>query len=108
MSRGSANVPGKAGMTLGQARFIEYAIITLAVVAVLLIFQPFSLALFSVGCVGVVVAGLAFNLIPFCRPGVPMRALLRVIVIVLVILGIAALLGIATAYLYVWYLGTLR
>lgn len=108
MSETGARATVKGGMTLGQARFIEYAIITLAVVAVLMIFQPFSLTLFSIGCIGVVVAGLAFNLIPFCRPGVPMRALLRVVVIVLVILGIAALLGIATANLYVWYLGTLR
>ena len=108
MTETGTQATGKGGMTQGQARFIEYAIITLAVVAVLMIFQPFSLTLFSFGCVGVVVAGLAFNLIPFCRPGVPMRTLLRVIVIVLVILGIAALLGIGTANLYVWYLGTLR
>ncbi len=108
MSRASPNVAGEGGMSRRQARFIEYTIITLAVVAVLLIFQPFSLTLFSIGCVGVVVTGLAFNLVPFCRPGVPLGTLARVIVIVLVILGIAALLGIATAYLYVWYLGTLR
>ena len=95
-------------MSRRQARVIEYAIILLAVLAILMIFQPFSLTLFSIGCVGVVVAGLAFNLVPFCRPGVPLKTLLRVIVIMLVILAIAALLGIATAYLYVWYLGTLR
>ncbi len=96
------------GMSRGQAKAVEYAIITLAVASVLMIFQPFSLTLFSWGCGLVIVAGLAFNLIPFCRQGVPFRTLGKVVLVVLVILGIAALLGVATANLYVWYLGTLR
>jgi len=95
------------GMSRAQAKTIEYAIIALAIVAILMIFQPFSLSLFSWGCGLVVVAGLAFNLVPFCRPGVPARMLVRVIVIVLIILALAAVLGIVTANLYVWYLGTL-
>ena len=95
-------------MTRGQAKAVEYGIIVLAVASVLMIFQPFSLTLFSWGCALVVVAGLSFNLVPFCRPGVPFRFLGKVVLIVLVILTIAAVLGIATANLYVWYLGTLR
>ncbi len=106
MSDASVERPG--GMTRGQARAIEYTIIGLAVASVLMIFQPFSLTLFSWGCGLVVVAGLSFNLIPFCRAGVPFRMLGRVVLIVLVILTIAAVLGIATANLYVWYLGSLR
>jgi hypothetical protein len=39
---------------------------------------------------------------------VPFRVLGKVVLIVLVILAIAAALGVATANLYVWYLGTLR
>lgn len=96
------------GMSRGQAKAIEYAIIGLAIAAVMMIFQPFSLTLFSWGCGLVVLAGLAFNLVPFCRPGVPLSMLGRVVLIVFVVLVIAAVLGIATAYLYVWYLGTLR
>ena len=99
---------GRRGMTRGQAKLAEYSIIALAVAAVLMIFQPFSLTLFSWGCALVVVAGLSFNLMPFCRQGVPARFLLKVVAIVLVILTIAAVLGILTANLYVWYLGTLR
>lgn len=108
MSEAGATRGQGAGMSRGQARIAEYGIIALAVAAVLMIFQPFSLALFSWGCGLVVVAGLAFNLVPFCREGVPARFLLKVVVIVLVILAIAAVLGILTAYLYVWWLGTLR
>ena len=106
MSDGSVKPSG--GMTRGQAKAIEYGIITLAVASILMIFQPFSLTLFSWGCALVVVAGLSFNLVPFCRQGVPFRMLGKVVLIVLVILSIAAVLGIATANLYVWYLGTLR
>lgn len=95
-------------MTATQAKIVEWAIIFLCVFSLFAIFQPFSITLFSIGCVTVVIGALSFNLIPFCRPGVPARALLRVVVIVLVILCIAALLGMGTAQLYVWYIGSLR
>jgi hypothetical protein len=95
-------------MSRGQAKTVEYSIIALAIASILMIFQPFSLALFSWGCGLVVVAGLAFNLVPFCRPGVPFSFLGRVVLIVVVILAIAAVLGILTALAYVAWLGTLR
>lgn len=95
-------------MTASQAKLIEYGIIGLCVVALLMIFQPFTLTLYSIGAGLVVLGGLAFNLIPFCREGVPFRKLINVALIVMAILGIAVLLGIGTSYLYVWYLGTLR
>ena len=91
-------------MTASQARMVEYGIIGLCVLALVMIFQPFALPLYSVGAGLVVLGGLAFNLIPFCREGVPGRKLLKVALIVLVILSLAILLGIGTGYLYVWYL----
>ena len=95
-------------MTALQAKSIEWAVILLCVGSIVLIFQPFSLTLFSIGCVTVVIGALAFNLIPFCRPGMPAKKLLKVVGIVLAILAAAASLGILTAQMYVWYLGTLR
>ena len=95
-------------MTAAQAKLIERLIIGLCVLSIVAIFQPFSLALFSVGCVTVVIGALAFNLVPLCREGVPMRALLKATMIVLIILGVAAALGVGTAFLYVEYLETLR
>ena len=95
-------------MTAAQAKLIERLIIGLCVLSIVAIFQPFSLALFSVGCVTVVIGALAFNLVPLCREGVPMRALLKATMIVLIILGVAAVLGVGTAFLYVEYLETLR
>jgi hypothetical protein len=91
-----------------QAKLIERGIIGLCVLSILAIFQPFSLTLFSIGCVTVVIGALAFNLVPLCREGVPMRALFKAVIIVLVILAAAAALGIGTAFLYVGYLESLR
>ena len=92
-------------MTAGQARLVEYGIIGLCILALVFIFQPFTIFFNSIGAGLVVLGGLAFNLIPFCREGVPLAKLGKVSLIVLAILGIAILLGIGTGYLYVWYLG---
>lgn len=95
-------------MTAFQAKLIERGIIGLCVLSILAIFQPFSMTLFSIGCVTVVISALAFNLVPFCREGVSARAMMKVILIVLIILGVAAALGIGTAFAYVAYIGSLR
>ena len=100
--------PVRTGMTGRQARTVEYSIIALCAVALIMIFQPFSLALFSMGCGLVVLGGLAFNLVPLCRPGVPARSLVKAAVIILVILVIVALLGMGSAELYVMWLAVQR
>ena len=64
-------------MTATQAKWVERVIIGLCVLSVLFIFQPFSIQLFSIGCVTVVIGALAFNLVPLCREGVPARALIK-------------------------------
>lgn len=95
-------------MTAAQAKRVERIIIGLCVLSILFIFQPFSIHLFSVGCVAVVIGALAFNLVPLCREGVQARSLVKAVVIILVILAIAAALGIGTAFLYQGYLESLR
>ena len=104
----SAPQDDRPGLTAGQARAIEAAIILLCLSALLMIFQPFSLTLFTVGAGLVVLGGLAFNLIPLCRPGVAPRSLVKVVLIIAIILAVVIALGFGTAQLYVWYLGTLR
>ena len=95
-------------MTATQAKILERLIIGLCIVSIVFIFQPFSITLFSIGSVTVVIGALAFNLVPFCREGVPWRAIAKVTIIVLIILAVAAALGVGTAFLYVDYLETLR
>ncbi len=99
---------GERGMSAATARSIEYAIIGLCVLALVLIFQPFSLALYGIGAGLVVLGGLAFNLIPHCRPGVPLRWLLTVALIVLALLIIVFLLALGSTYLYALYLEASR
>ena len=95
-------------MTAAQAKILERSIIGLCILSIIFIFQPFSITLFSIGSVTVVIGALAFNLVPFCREGVPWRAIAKVTIIVLIILAVAAALGVGTAFLYVDYLETLR
>jgi hypothetical protein len=97
-------VAKREGMTARQAQTAEWSIIALCILALALIFQPFWLPLYIVGAGLVVLGGLAFNLVPLCRPGVPARTLIRVVVIVLLLLLIVAGLAIGSAYLYGEYL----
>lgn len=92
------------GMSATAARTIEYSIIALCLISLIMIFQPFSLTLYGIGAGLVVLGGLAFNLIPHARPGVRLRWLIAVAVIVLAILVAAFLLAVWTSYLYAWYL----
>ena len=70
----SGSDEGNGGMTPAAARKVEYAIIGLGVLALLMIFQPFDITLFAVGCVLVVLAALVNNLLPLAQPGVPARS----------------------------------
>lgn len=87
-------------MSARTAIRLEFAIIGLGILALALIFQPFSLFLFGVGCALVVLAGLVNNLLPLCQPGVPLRSVVTVGLTIALILCIALLLSIAAAHLY--------
>jgi hypothetical protein len=88
------------GMTPAAARKLEYAIIGLGVLALLMIFQPFDIRLFAVGCGLVVFAGLVNNLLPLARPGVPKRSVVKAAMIVAMIFCVVLLVAIFAAYLY--------
>lgn len=104
----SPSTPTAGGLTARQARTVEYSIIGLCCVALIMIFQPFSITLFTIGCVLVVIGGLAFNLVPLCRAGVQPRSLFKATGIILLILVIVALLGIGSAEVYVYRLAADR
>jgi len=93
-----------SGMKPGTARALEYTIIGIGVTALILIFQPFSLALFGVGCGLVVLAGLANNLLPLSQPGVPVSSVVRAAVIVAVLFLVVTALSMGAAWLYGVYL----
>ena len=103
MSEGRAG-----GMSVAQAWTIEALIIGLCLLALFAIFQPFSLGLFSLGCVLVVLGGLAFNLVPLCQPGRPLRDVGKAALVILIVFVVVLLLALASAWLYGVYLQAQR
>jgi hypothetical protein len=91
---------GNGGLTPTAARALEYSIIGLGVFALLMIFQPFNISLFTVGCALIVLAGLVNNLLPLAQPGVPQRSLVTVAMVVAMIFCIVLLASIVVAHLY--------
>jgi len=94
------NNTGGQGMTRQGALRLEYFIIGLGIFALVLIFQPFSLRLFAIGSVLVVIAGLINNLLPLAQPGVRVRSVVTVGMVVAMIFCIVLLVSIAAAHLY--------
>src|SRR5690242_9232698 len=89
-----------SGLTSAGALRLEFFIIGLGVLALVLIFQPFSIQLFAVGAGLVVLAGLVNNLLPLAQPGVKVRTVVTVALVVAMIFCIAILVSIAAAHLY--------
>ena len=79
---------------------LEYFIIGLGIFALILIFQPFSVTLFAIGSVLVVLAGLVNNLLPLAQPGVKVRSVVTIAMVVAMIFCIVLLVSIAAAHLY--------
>jgi hypothetical protein len=88
------------GIGPATAQRLEWGLIGIGILALALIFQPFSLALFGVGCALVVFAGLANNLLPLCQPGTTLRSLVVASVIVALAFFVIMLISITAAYLY--------
>jgi hypothetical protein len=88
------------GMTREGALRLEFFIIGLGIFALILIFQPFSITLFAVGSVLVVIAGLINNLLPMAQPGVQVRSVITVTMVVAMVFCIVLLISIAAAHLY--------
>ena len=87
-------------MSVSAATRLEFFIIGIGVLALLLIFQPFSLTLFAVGCALVVLAALSNNLLPLCEPGVSVGTVLKAGLIVAFIFFVVVGLSLISAYLY--------
>jgi len=98
--RASVDARKTGGLTPAGVARVEWSIIGLGILALALIFQPFSLALYGVGCALVVLAGLANNLLPLCQPGTAVRSFVIAGVIVALAFFVVMLISIAAAYLY--------
>ena len=96
------------GLTKKQAKVVERAIVGFSILSLVFLFQPFSMTLYSIGCVAVVIGGLSFNLVPLCVEGVKSSQLIKIGLIIFVILIIVALVAICSGYLYSYYLESSR
>ena len=56
----------------------------------------------------VVVGGLAFNLVPLCQPGRPLRDIGKAALVILIVFVVVLLLALASAWLYGVYLQAQR
>jgi hypothetical protein len=92
--------PEPTGMGRAKALRLEFFIIGLGILALLMIFQPFSITLFTWGAIIVVIAGLVNNLLPLAQSSVPGRTVVTVAMVVAMIFCIVLLLAILSAYLY--------
>jgi len=99
-----SDITQQQGMTKKQAKRLELSIIALCLIALIMIFQPFSKLLFGVGAVLVVVGGLAFNLVPMCIAGNKISSVARSAGIVALVFIVVLLLSIGSAHLYGIYL----
>jgi hypothetical protein len=93
-------------MSARQAKAIEYSIVAVSVLSLVMLFQPFSLGLYSIGAGLVVLAGLAFNLVPLCTPGRPVTSLIKPALIIMIIFIVVAALSMGAVELYAMYLTT--
>ena len=96
----SKDLRGNGGLTPAAARRLEFTIIGLGILALLMIFQPFNITLFAIGCVLVIVAGLVNNLLPLAQPGVPKRSVVKAAMIIAMVFCIVLLVAIFAANLY--------
>lgn len=92
--------PERGILTPKSALRLEYFIIGLGILALLMIFQPFSITLFTFGSMVVVAAGLINNLLPLAQPGVAKRSVVTVAMVVAMTFCIVLLISILSAYLY--------
>ncbi len=91
---------GGSKLTRASALRLEFSVIGLGILALFMIFQPFSLTVFSFGCGFVVLAALANNLLPLAEPGTPVRTIYFAAAVVALIFCTALLVAITAAHLY--------
>ena len=94
----------RRGISTRTARTLEYGIVGASILALAMIFQPFSLQLFTFGAAAIVIVGLAFNMVPLCEPGKPVRSLLIALIVIVVAFAIITGLALAAAELYAYYI----
>ena len=98
----------REGLTKKQAKVVEMTIVGFSILSLVFLFQPFSMTLYSIGCIAVVVGGLSFNLVALCVEGVKISQLIKIGLIIFIILIVVAVIAIGSGHLYGIYLESSR
>jgi len=98
----------REGLTKKQAKVVERIIVGFSILSLVFLFQPFSMTLYSIGCIAVVIGGLSFNLVPLCVEGVRTAQLIKIGFIIFFILIVVAVIAIGSGHLYGIYLQSSR
>ena len=99
---------GREGLTKKQAKVVERIIVGFSILSLVFLFQPFSMTLYSIGWIAVVIGGLSFNLVPLCVEGVKTSQLIKIGLIIFFILIVVAIIAIGSGHLYGIYLESSR
>ena len=98
----------REGLTKKQAKVVERIIVGFSILSLVFLFQPFSMTLYRIGCIAVVIGGLSFNLVPLCVEGVKTSQLIKIGLIIFLILIVVAIIAIGSGHLYGYYLQSSR
>lgn len=91
-------------LTATSAKFWRGVILTLSIGSLFMVFQPFSMTVFAVGCVVAFFAALIFNLMPYLQAGGSWKAVRKAALIILIAFFVIFALANLATYGYVLYL----
>ena len=91
-------------LSVKTARVWRGVILTLSITSLAMVFQPFSLTVFAVGCGLAFVSALVFNLMPVLTSGTHFRRVGKAALIILTVFVVMFTVAILAAYGYVLYL----
>lgn len=79
-------------------------ILAMSIGSLVMVFQPFSITVFALGCMLAFISALVFNLMPALEPGVSVRQVGRVAITILIFFVAIVGFAILATYGYVLYL----
>lgn len=87
-----------------SARNWRGVVLAMSIGSLIMVFQPYSLTVFALGCGLAFVSALVFNLMPFLNTGAQAREVGKAALIIVIAFGVMFALAILAAYGYVLYL----
>ena len=91
-------------LTAKSAKLWRSVILTTSISSLILVFQPFSMGGFALGCGLAFFSALVFNLMPFLQAGSTWKQVRKAAFIILIVFVVIFALAILATYGYVLYL----